>query len=181
MMGTYAGQASSDSVEEIAAGRPDEPQSLSLDERFEILKNERRRIVLRYLKEVGGTVRLNNLADRVTAIENDIEVEAITSDERKRVYVGLYQFHLPKMAKIGIIEYDQNRGTITLTETGESLSWEYGTEDEPEQESTRLHLAAVTLGVIGIIGSILIQSWPASTVFLGIQTALLIVLWFGWE
>lgn len=92
----------------------DEPaaQSLALDEIFEILKNERRRMVLEYLLEAEGTVEIGELSEALAARENDKSVREITSVERKRVYVGLYQVHLPKMDSMGIVDFNKSRGTI---------------------------------------------------------------------
>lgn len=175
MMKTYADQMESNSGEQVTTEQSDDSQSLSLDERFEILKNERRRIVLRYLEDADETIKLRELADQVTAIENDTDVEAITSEERKRVYVGLYQFHLPKMAKMGIIEYDQDRGDITLTEVGKDLSQESGSGDSGRQWQ-RAYLAVAMLGVIGVVITVLAQSWLVSTGVLAVGTLLLLGL-----
>jgi len=49
---------------------------------------------------------------RYHSAQLDSAPEKLTSRERKRVYVGLYQCHLPKMDGVGVIEFDKNRGTI---------------------------------------------------------------------
>jgi len=90
----------------------DVEQSLPLDQVFEILKNSRRRETLHYLDENGGEASLSELAEHIAALENDTTVAAISSSQRKRVYVGLYQCHLPKMDDMDIIDFDQNRGTV---------------------------------------------------------------------
>lgn len=176
MTKTYVDQTDSNSTEQIATGRSDE--SLSLDERFEILKNERRRMVLQQLKDADGTVKLNELADQVTAIENDTDIGSITSEERKRVYVGLYQFHLPKMSKMGVIEYDQDRGDIALTKAGKRLSQEYESEDS-EWEWQRAYLAVAVVGVLGVCGAVLTQSWLVSAGLLAVETLLVFALTLG--
>jgi len=92
-----------------------EPDELPVDRVFELLKNQRRREVLRYLEDAEEeTVSLSDLAEHIAAIENDTTVQAISSSERKRVYVGLYQCHLPKMDDMNVVAFDQNRGTISL-------------------------------------------------------------------
>lgn len=178
MIKTYADRANSNSTDQGGSESTATSQSLSLDERFEILKNERRRIVLQYLKDAEGTVKLNELANQVTAIENDIEVNAITSEERKRVYVGLYQFHLPKMARMGVVEYDKDRGDITLTEVGETLYREYDSEDGADQNVQRSYFILGLLGIGGIVGGVVAQTWLISTIILAIQTTILVMLWF---
>lgn len=77
-----------------------------------ILKNQRRRAVLRYLQTVEDEVKLGTLAEHIAASECDKDISRITSSERKRVYVGLYQSHLPKMADVGAISYNKPRGII---------------------------------------------------------------------
>ena len=94
---------------------------LSKDVIFELLKNRRRREVLTYLLETDGTVTLGELAEQIAAWENDTTVNALSSDQRKRVYVALYQTHLPKMDDAGIIEYDQDRGLIELSDNADLL------------------------------------------------------------
>jgi hypothetical protein len=105
---------------------------LPLDQVFEILKNERRRTVLRYLDEHDGTVALGDLAEEVAAIENDTPVSQVTSRERKCAYVGLYQCHLPKMDDMDIVEFNQNRGLIALGPNADQLEryldWEETSE-----------------------------------------------------
>ena len=85
----------------------------SKDVVFGILKNERRRQALHYLRDHPRTT-LSDLAEHVAALENDKPIRDLTSSERKRVYVGLYQCHLPKMDDAGVIDYDRSRGTVVL-------------------------------------------------------------------
>lgn len=87
------------------------PEQLSLDEVFELLKNSRRRHTLRHLRE-NDRIELGELAEHVAAIENDTSPQGVTSDQRKRAYVGLYQCHLPKMDEMGAIDFDRDRGVI---------------------------------------------------------------------
>lgn len=99
---------------------PEQPMTeLSIDEVGRLLKNERRRevtrIVLEHHDETGEPVRLTNLADAVAAAENDKPIDLVTSDERKRVYVSLYQCHLPKLEDMGIVSYGGDYDQITPT------------------------------------------------------------------
>lgn len=97
-----------------SAPRP--ADDIPLDVVFELLKNQRRRRVLRYLEEEAGTVDLGTLAEALAAEENDKSRRALSSSERKRVYISLYQCHLPKLDDAGVIEFESNRGTIDRTE-----------------------------------------------------------------
>ncbi len=90
----------------------DAPDELSKDKIFHILQTQRRRHALRYLKENDGKVEMRDLAEQVAAWENDTTLQALASDERQRVYIALYQSHLPKLDNEGIIEYNQSRGIV---------------------------------------------------------------------
>jgi hypothetical protein len=90
---------------------------LSLSTTFELLKNRRRRETISYLLDHDGQSTLSDLAEHIAALENGIEVVQLSSDQRKRVYIGLYQCHLPKLDKAGVIDFDKNRGTVLLKES----------------------------------------------------------------
>lgn len=119
---------------------------LPLDQVFEILKNRRRRLVLHYLEENDGESSLSDLAEHIAAIENDTTIKAISSTQRKRVYVGLYQCHLPKMDDMDIIDFDQNRGTVVLSSNAEQVKSYLGEPDE--QNWHRMYLGASISGFV---------------------------------
>jgi hypothetical protein len=104
-----------DSTGELLGGEPEGAETaLSRNRLFSLLSNRRRRLVLYYLEERSGVVRLRDLAAQIAAWENDVDLDAVTYKQRKRVYTSLYQSHLPKMHDDGVVEYDQRRGTVTL-------------------------------------------------------------------
>ena len=91
-------------------------EKLTRDNIFEILSNYRRRWVLHFLKQQDGSVtEIRELSTQIAAGANDKSTELITSSERKRIYTSLHQFHLPKMSSSGIVEYDQQGGTIEFS------------------------------------------------------------------
>lgn len=98
-----------------------EETELSLDEVCHLLQNERRRDVLQYLAVREEEVKIGDLADHIAAKEQEIPVEQVGSDQRKRVYISLYQNHLPKLEKANAIEYDSDRGTLTRCRTTKAL------------------------------------------------------------
>lgn len=123
---------------------------LPLDQVFEILKNKRRRLVLHYLDDNDGESSLSDLAEHIAAIENDTTVKAISSTQRKRVYVGLYQCHLPKMDDMNIIDFDQNRGTVVLSENAEQVKSYLGEPDEFDWHKVYLGLSVAGAGLFVI-------------------------------
>lgn len=109
-----------------------ESSGFSLDKTYELLKNRRRRDVLDYLRAHDGEGTLSDLAEHIAAWENSIEVSQLSSAQRKRVYIGLYQAHLPKMDSANVIDFDKNRGTVVLREEAKQL-FPYCTGEHPPQ------------------------------------------------
>jgi DNA-binding transcriptional ArsR family regulator len=99
----------------------DDDRRLGLDARFMLLKNRRRRAVLQTLRERGGESTLSDLAEAVGAEEHDVEPADLTTSQRKRVYVGLYQRHLPKLDDAGVVEFDRRGGGVALTAAADQL------------------------------------------------------------
>lgn len=95
--------------------------NLSQDTVFDILSNSRRRYVLYYLRQQPRTVQLTTLAEQVAAWENETDVESLSEQERKRVYVSLYQTHIPKLADTGLVRYDKEAGTVVLADEADEM------------------------------------------------------------
>lgn len=58
---------------------------------------------------------MRDIAEEIAAWENDIPVDQLRSSQRQRVYISLYQSHLPKLADYDVIEYNQARGIVRPT------------------------------------------------------------------
>src|SRR6056297_874967 len=95
----------------------DTDEKLTRDDIFHVLQCRRRRLVLKYLQEYDGDgpARMGDIAEHIAAVEHDTTVEALQSQERQRVYIALYQSHLVKMDKVGVISYNQSRGYVEPT------------------------------------------------------------------
>ena len=93
-------------------GRSTQRPSLDIQTVYEMLRNERRRLVIFTLAEYGRTsdgvgpyIPVGDVAE--------ILVEASRgSPTRKAVYVGLIQEHLPKLDEAGILTYDERGKNI---------------------------------------------------------------------
>ncbi len=85
----------------------------SIDTRFRLLSNRRRRAVLVRLQvTTDGITTLGALATHIAACETEIAPQAVSSGQRKCVYVSLHQNHLPTLAAHDVIAYDRARGTV---------------------------------------------------------------------
>lgn len=152
--GRTGGGVSQEKLDDLIEDKRESGEELPLDDIFDLLRNQRRRGVLRYLHdEADGTATLDELAEHIAAKENDIDISQLTSSQRKRVYIGLYQCHLPKMDELGVIAYDQNRGTIELQDVSqlEPFLAGLGDETETEAETERTLVPIYVAGAVGIV------------------------------
>ncbi|TYT63531.1 DUF7344 domain-containing protein [Natrialba swarupiae] len=146
-----------------SVSQSEDDEGLSKDVIFELLKNRRRREVLAYLLEAEETVTLGELAEQIAAWENDTDVNALSSDQRKRVYVALYQTHLPKMDDAGIVEYDQDRGLITLADNADLLMMYLDTDSHQQDRWDRWY-GLLSVGGVGLVGAAFFGVPPLSAV-----------------
>lgn len=95
--------------------------SLSQETAFDILSNRRRRHTLHYLFQQGDTVSLRELSAQLAAWENDVPLDEVSYQQRRRVYTALRQVHLPKLKSADIIRYDSRQTSATLTDEASEL------------------------------------------------------------
>ena len=160
-----------------------------MDDTFHILQNERRRRVLQYLSETEGPVDMRDIAEQVAAWEHETTVQQLTSDQRQRVYIALYQSHLPKLADFGIITYNRSRGVVERTPLADRIAryLNPGNADE-EAESVRndwaryyigvtvLSLLLITLVWIGILPSTAVPGLGLATVITLLYAAITVAM-----
>lgn len=112
---------------------------LTKSEVFELLSADRRQAVLLYLDTNDGKTKLGELAEHIASRECNCSRSELSSQQRKRAYVGLYQCHLPKMADAGVIEYDSDRGTVALNENSSRLlEYLYFEEEKTSKDNNGL-------------------------------------------
>lgn len=121
------------------------------DDIFEMLSNERRRCVLYYLQRQPSPVGLGSVVEYVAAWQNDKPMEAVTPRERTCVYSALHQTHLPKLASVGLIEYDTDRSEVRLRDDAEyaRLYLEYDPGSDIDWSSLYLGFSALGAAFAG--------------------------------
>lgn len=134
---------------------PSENRELSEKVIFDVLSSERRRFVLAYLLEGDGTATLNELARELGAREYETSPDELTDTQRRRLYVSLYQTHVPKMEHYDIVEYDADSGLVSATELARKVNRYCGpcTADGPPW--TLVYLGLSTAWLVLIAASIL--------------------------
>lgn len=156
---------------------PPEEERLSQDLVFDVLSSPRRRYVLYYLREHDGSVELSELSSQVAAWENETPVEELTDQERKRVYVSLYQTHIPKLNDVGLVEYDQQSGVVTLTERVDQID-DYLSGGNGDEFPWSLYYLGLAIGAGLLVLAVGLNLW----VFAGIPevaVGVLVILAFG--
>ncbi len=75
--------------------------------------------MLHYLSERQSPVELRELADAVARWETG--EESLSRKQRKRVYVSLYQTHIPRLEDAGVITYDAETGMVELVDRARDI------------------------------------------------------------
>lgn len=154
---------------------------LDQDTVYDILSNARRRFVISYLREHDEPIGLNRLSEEVAAWENDTTVAELSDKQIKRVYVSLYQTHVPKLDEHGLVEYDKDSGAIKLTSNVEVLDAHL---PDFEQSHTPWPFVYAGLAAVGLATYAVVLLLPAtfswvSTTALGVViTALFAIVTF---
>ncbi|ELY60620.1 DUF7344 domain-containing protein [Natronolimnohabitans innermongolicus] len=162
---------------------PDVAASLSKDELFHLLQNERRRLVLRFLRGTEEPVRMRDVAEQVAAWEHDTTVEELTSKQRQRVYIPLYQSHLTKLDEAGLIDYQKSRGIVERKPAADVADryLQVPADDtadgrQPDAAWTDYHIGSTVLGFALLLGTVL--ELPVMSLLSGVALSALILLLF---
>jgi len=83
----------------------------NLDAYLQLVAHQHRRKLLTQLRREGnGKTSIDDLVERLHE-DGSVPAHGPRSD-REQLAIQLYHSHLPKLADLGIIEYDLERGTI---------------------------------------------------------------------
>lgn len=85
----------------------------------DLLRNERRRQVIKHLQDTVGKTGLRDLAESIA--ERETGESPPPRNIRDSVYNSLHQTHLPKLDMCGVVVYESDRKTIRLTEDARSV------------------------------------------------------------
>lgn len=97
-----------------------EQDELDAGQIHDILRNDRRRLAIKCLREYGGSLSVRDLSEEVAAQETG--ESPAPRDKRRSVYVSLHQTHLPKLDDLGIVKYDTETKDITLRDRAAKIT-----------------------------------------------------------
>jgi hypothetical protein len=132
---------------EVPAERDDPDRSEAL---IELLANARRRYLWQHLRREGGEVSLQEASRVIAGRELDKPPSAVTYDERKSVYTSLLQFHCPKMADAGLVEFDRRAARVAPAEEADLVV---------ELEPDRRRAAGTVLAATGLSTLVTVAAW----------------------
>ncbi|SIS01895.1 DUF7344 domain-containing protein [Natronorubrum thiooxidans] len=124
---------------------------LTQAELFDVFSNARRRRTVQYLKRQGRSCTLSPLVEQVAAWENDTDPEEVTRTQRRRVYISLYQTHLPMLEEHGIVDWDPDDHTIELLPGDEIFEPYLDHRLEDDRPWHRLYLSVTSVGMIALV------------------------------
>ncbi len=160
----------------IMSSDTDVETDVSADLVFDLLSSQRRRMVLYYLRQSGAEMTVKEISQAIAANENDIPVDELSRQQRKRVYVSLYQTHLPKLADAGVIDYDRENGVIRLTGRGEEIDQYLDPAERSEYPWAIHYLVLGALGLVLVSLSLLPESSPFQLVPFWVGLGLTVLL-----
>jgi DNA-binding transcriptional ArsR family regulator len=85
----------------------------------DVLRNDRRRLALQYLKQRLEPVEVSELSEHIAELEVDESPPPRSSIQS--VYNSLSQTHLPKLENLGFVEFDRDRNLVSLRETAREI------------------------------------------------------------
>lgn len=96
--------------EQTAMGSTQSSSQLTRYEIHDVLRNERRTLVLEHLQQTRTPVPLRELSEQLAALETGETPPP--RNIRESVYNSLHQTHLPKLDDLGIVEYQVDRKLV---------------------------------------------------------------------
>lgn len=116
---------------------------------YDVLRNNRRRMVLEELRGAVHSQSVGTLAEHIAEAESGESPPP--KNVRQSVYISLHQTHLPKLDALRIVAYDSVAKEVTLGTRAKEL-------DDYFTDSRSLSLAAVSFiaclaGLILVLGS----------------------------
>ncbi|ELK54345.1 MULTISPECIES: DUF7344 domain-containing protein [Haloferax] len=112
----------------------------------EVLSNDRRRMAIEYLQD--GDLTLRELSERIAEAETGESPPP--RNIRQSAYVSLQQTHIPKLAELDIVNYDEESKVVSLAEAGDVTVY---MEVVPEGELSwsEYYAALAALGIVLMI------------------------------
>jgi DNA-binding transcriptional ArsR family regulator len=115
----------------------------------DVLSNERRQLILKFLRDGGGLLTARELSERIAEVETGETPPP--RNIRQSAYVSLHQTHLPKLDELDIVDYDQSAKTVELNDRAREVSVYMETVPKYGISWSEYYVAVSVLGLLLII------------------------------
>jgi DNA-binding transcriptional ArsR family regulator len=95
---------------------------VSIDALFDTLANQYRRSILCALNTHMQPMTQSDLLDVLAGLKYGTTADEIAPIDADQLSASLYHLHLPRLQDAGLIEYDRESETVTLTEPADRFS-----------------------------------------------------------
>lgn len=127
---------------------------LTKDDVLDLLSNSRRRYVIYFLEQWNGSATLNELAYNIASRETGVPVDELSEDDKRRVYISLYQTHLPKLDLYGLVEYDKDERNVELAEEAHDIGDYFFPDRGNSRNWATYYIGLAVLGIaVGLAGA----------------------------
>jgi predicted transcriptional regulator len=133
-------------------GDHDGDAGLAASDIHDVLRNDRRRLVLERLRSGDGTSTVSELAEHIGGVESGESPPP--RNVRQSVYVSLHQTHLPKLDELGIVEYDSDAKTVSLADNAADVGVYMEVVPEYGISWAEYYLGVGLLGLLSIVGAV---------------------------
>jgi hypothetical protein len=85
-----------------------------IDTALDVCRHKHRRIALASLANQQESLSIDDLTNEIIKHNHHLSRTEVDDETAKRIHIGLYQVHLPKLAEAGFIQYDPERKVAEL-------------------------------------------------------------------
>ena len=152
---------------------PPPTSSLEATTIHDVLSNARRQALLSLLADDGASYTLAELAERIA--EQEADTTPAPRDVRQSVYVSLQQTHVPKLLKLGIVEYAGDQRAVRLSDHADDVTVYLEVVSGYDIAWSEYYLGLGLLGLLTVVGNVVgvpvLSTLPVSALaglFLGV-------------
>ncbi|SFG34836.1 hypothetical protein SAMN04488063_1762 [Halopelagius inordinatus] len=138
-------------VESRGATDDGDGETLGEAEIHDVLRNDRRRLVIERLREESGEESVADLAELIASIESGESPPP--RNVRQSVYVSLHQTHLPKLDDLGIVTYDDDEKRVAIAEGAEEVAVYMEVVPKYGISWAEYYLGLGVLGLLSVLGN----------------------------
>lgn len=139
-------------VESRGATDDQDDEILGETEIHDVLRNDRRRLVIERLRDESGEESVADLAELIASIESGESPPP--RNVRQSVYVSLHQTHLPKLDELGIATYDDDEKRVAVAKGADEVAVYMEVVPKYGLSWAEYYLGVGVLGLLSVLGHV---------------------------